>query len=342
MMSLLLSAVQWSGAQSTAPVSSLVLSPMTLKADRHLLSCTSPSSYPTDLDLGGVLTPYGMSAGQGGGMLAFLLIGYLLMGWAILFSDYLVPLSNFLSIRLKWDPRKGDSVMAASFGSFIFLALSMWSVFHANSAQDIGTATAVGAVYANNFVGPALIYFSLPTAGFFVYWWRALRHLLIQVCAALLLLIVIITGDQVGPVETGLLLALFVVLQLTLYFDSRLHQWMCAALHTMRIEQAKSARRPTPSALHRLLHSFAFFVTINVLILLSLTLAIWGLVSTQPWIDQVNVSISALFLLEMLLKHLAFGTFGYWRSVKTRMRERRQLLCGPHIVARVNCLSFLL
>jgi len=151
--------------------------------------------------------------------------------------------------------------------------------------------------------------------GFTVFWYRAARDSFAFCVAILLLVSTTISSNKIGPVNTIPLL-LGMVLYAALWIKSpQIYQWTAKGVKhaTVCLNSTDPELNPNQKLI-AFLEGNLFAVFINLLIMGSVVSVIWDEFDGPSWLTSVNFCFSAIFILECVVKHFAYGIFGYWKE----------------------------
>ena len=277
-----------------------------LVTGRQLLCEDRPDIFDTRIEL--------LSRDQlyhGGVILHLIFLAFLILGWGVLWMNYVNPLARHIGQTYGLHTNKGEATLLAVAGCLPNFIMNIFGSFYTN--RDFGTGSALGSGMMNTFVIPAIIYFALPHIGFPVYWWRASRDLVCFSAAVLIMVATTITGQQIDLTECIILLLVFGVYSLVLWKDSVLYVALSQALYQLKKKTLRDERRgKKKSGLQVFLEHRYFANFITACIVTSIIFVIWDSVGDYSFLTNANFAISGIFLLEALLKIFCYGMLGYF------------------------------
>ena len=293
---------------SAAAASPRPLSPLASAAISRRLLCeprTDPDHFPSY----GVFSDTQLH--QGAVILHLVFLAYLMLGWSVLWTNYVNPLARHIASTYGLHTNKGEATLLAIAGCLPNFTMNMFSVFY--TKRDIGTGAVLGSGIMNTFVIPLIIFFGLPHIAFPVFWWRASRDLVCFSAAVLIMVAMTITGQQISLVECAIMFGVLFLYCYVLSKDTEMYRSLARSLYRLKKKKLREKRQGKKrSGLQRMLESDLFSNFITLCIMVSISFVIWDSVGEEKWLVNANYAISAIFLLESVLKHFCYGTLGYW------------------------------
>ena len=263
-------------------------------------------------------------------------IFYAFSGYAIVREQFLEPSLAMLSENLGVAPDMIPIIMAAG-ASAPKLAISVIGTFGTNN--DLGIGTVIGSAMFNVLVIiSACAFVSKPVS---LSWWPLSRDAVFYNFAIVLMTVFIFDGN-VNWFESAMLILLYCLYVVMMRYNERISKAV-----EKQIANSGKPRGGVVEALKIFIDSKIFTAIIYLAIVANVTCIIYeyvlgqcggvagdcqgpdkltwcglqtknGLVNTccdtKALLDNLNHIFNVLFIVEMIIKHIALSLFGYWRD----------------------------
>lgn len=230
---------------------------------------------------------------------------YMFIGLAIICDEYFEPALAGIceALNLKEDVA-GATFMAAG-GSAPELFTSIMGVFVASS--DIGFGTIVGSATFNVLFVIAMCAF--VTSNLTLTWWPLARDCVFY-CVSIVVLVVCVVDREISTLESVSLLCMYAVYITIMYYNERLELYV-----TEQIRLSNEPKSWWREKLDIWLQSDVFSYLIYCVIIANLVVIVLEISSGETNATNVsNTVFSWIFVIEMVLKMVGSGFFGYWTN----------------------------
>ena len=252
-----------------------------------------------------------------------------------LFDAFAVPTTIVVASKLKLTPLRGGLVLLSAVTVIPPMLVMLFSSVMSDVSVVSGLSTILGSALINTVATPAviatLVYSHMSPApmqrvvsgddeesskvldGFSltVVWWRSVRDG-VALSFALLLLVVFLLDDDISFAESVALIALSFVYFAVIYFDRVIKSFIIRIIREERASFEYEMTSFRKTFLNIIEHPLWDMVVI-ALVMLSIVAVVLEIVNADayPWLNTANYVLSALFLLEALLKVYVYGFFIY-------------------------------
>jgi len=245
-----------------------------------------------------------LSQNRNGAVIVHILVMmYMFAGLAAICDNYFEPALGALCEDLQLSDDVAGATFMAAGGSAPELATSVLGVFVAQS--DIGFGTIVGSAVFNVLFVIAICAVVAP--GLELTWWPLTRDCIFY-CFSILALVMCVLDQVVQWYEAIILFCIYLLYILIMKFNEQLFMYIDAEL------QKPSPHSCIRTSIRNAVDHWVFRGTILMLITANFLFIILESVKPSEIWTTLNMICSLLFILEYVLKSLAYGWFSFWKD----------------------------
>lgn len=249
---------------------------------------------------------------QGGAVILHLLcMVYIFIGIAEVCGSYFEPSLENISTYLGLSKDVAGATFMAAGSSAPEFFTSMVGTFIAKS--DVGVGTIVGSAVFNILIIIGVC--CIAATGVRVEWYSVTRDVLFY-CCSIIMLVIVILDRYVTVWESLAVFMLYLVYIFAMKNNTRLENYFNTEAAKVRVPslwQEKVAKFCDSDIFNAVMY---FVIAVNIVIIFIDMSDGKGKQEqiTKVW-QALNTAFSVSFILELVVKHYAYGFYGYWRNV---------------------------